>query len=245
MDDDIQRIQQHDATALEQLYDRYSTHVYSVAWFVIRDVRLAEEATQNTFMKLWERPEQYQDVPGHFTAWLLTITRRCAIDLLRHERRKSDWHELWKDDMLAELPDVSADTDARWREMQLMLGQLPPEQRQVVAILASIGPTEVYHFAAFHKSLEGIFALNTRDGLEFPNLKGNCELAEAIFPEPCKFLRPEFPLTSVIRPRNTNTAGAVDAATGLVNSGLFAGQPQAFFDAVVALATAADAAVRS
>jgi hypothetical protein len=114
----------------------------------------------------------------------------------------------------------------------------------VVAILASIGPTEVYHFAAFHKSLEGIFGLKTRDGLEFPNLKGNRELAEAIFPEPCKFLRPEFPLTSVIRPRNTNTAGAVAAATGLVKSGLFTGQPQAFFDAVVALATAADAAVR-
>lgn len=35
------------------------------------------------------------------------------------------------------------------------------------------------------------------------------------------------------------------AATGLVNSGLFGGQPQEFLDAVVALATAADAAVRT
>src|SRR5919199_1227480 len=31
----------------------------------------------------------------------------------------------------------------------------------VVGILAAIGPTEVYHFSAFHKSLEGIFGLNT------------------------------------------------------------------------------------
>jgi hypothetical protein len=113
----------------------------------------------------------------------------------------------------------------------------------VVAILASIGPTEVYHFSAFHKSLEGLFGLNA-NGLNFPDLKNNRDLAEAIFPEPCTFLRRDLPLTSVIRPRNIENAGAVAAATGLVNSGLFQGQSKAFFDAVVALAKAADAAQR-
>jgi hypothetical protein len=115
----------------------------------------------------------------------------------------------------------------------------------VVAILASIGPTEVYHFAAFHKSLEGLFGLKGTDGLNFPNLAGMPLTSQAIFPEPCKFLDVSLPLCSVIRPRNTANAGAVAAATGLVQSGLFAGQSQAFFDAVVALATAADAAQRT
>jgi Ferritin-like domain len=113
----------------------------------------------------------------------------------------------------------------------------------VVAILASIGPTEVYHFSAFHKSLEGLFGLRA-NGLRFPDLKNSRNLSEAIFPEPCTFLRPDLPLCSVIRPRNIENAGAVAAATGLVNSGLFEGQSKAFFDAVVALAKAADAAQR-
>jgi hypothetical protein len=113
----------------------------------------------------------------------------------------------------------------------------------VVAILASIGPTEVYHFAAFHKSLEGLYGLNS-DGLSFPDLKSNPSLSQAIFPEPCRFLRADLPLCSVIRPRNPENAGAVAAATGLVKSGLFTGQSQQFLDAVVALATAADAAKR-
>jgi hypothetical protein len=115
---------------------------------------------------------------------------------------------------------------------------------EVVAILASIGPTEVYHFAVFHKSLEGLYGHNSGDGLVFPDLRSNPELAQAIMPEPCRFLRPEFPLCSVIRPRSPQNAGAVAAATGLVKSGLFEGQSQAFFDAVVALAQAADAAQR-
>ena len=110
----------------------------------------------------------------------------------------------------------------------------------VVAILASIGPVEVYHFATFHKSLEGLPGLNAGGGLVFPNLRENPDLARLVMPEPCTFLSPNFPPCSVIRPRNTQNAGAVAAATGLVNSGLFQGQSKAFFDAVVALATAAD-----
>ena len=61
---------------------------------------------------------------------------------------------------------------------------------------------------------------------------------------PCHFLNASLPWCSVIRPSNLNLAGAVAAATGLVGSGLFQGQSQGFLNAVVALATAADAAQR-
>src|SRR5216684_2613309 len=114
----------------------------------------------------------------------------------------------------------------------------------VVAILASIGPMEVYHFAVFQTALERIRKLEGHDGPSFPDIRENPNHGD-IMPEPCTFLDKSLPVCSVIRPRNTNTAGAVAAATGLVNSGLFLGQSQAFFDAVVPLAEAADAALRS
>lgn len=113
---------------------------------------------------------------------------------------------------------------------------------EAVSILAAIGPTEVYHFATFHKTLENIFGFNAGNGLVFPDLRSMPELSHAVMPEPCRFLRADLPLCSVIRPRSTQNAGAVAAATGLVNSGLFAGQSSAFLGAVVALAQAADAA---
>ena len=76
--------------------------------------------------------------------------------------------------------------------------------------------------------------------LRIPNLtRGRRELRR-VMPRPCDFLRRDLPKCSVIRPSATANAGAVAAATGLVNSGLFAGQPPAFFNAVVALAQAAD-----
>jgi hypothetical protein len=73
------------------------------------------------------------------------------------------------------------------------------------------------------------------DGSKQPNL---------IMPEPCKFLRADLPACSVIRPASTENAGAVAAATALTNSGLFAGQSQAFFDALSTLAADADKAMR-
>lgn len=114
----------------------------------------------------------------------------------------------------------------------------------VLAILTSIGPVEVYHFAAFHKSLELMLPVRTAS-LQFPNFRTQPQISQAIFPEPVELFDITFPNCSVIRPRSTAQGGAVAAATGLVQSGLFAGQPQPFFDAVVALAQAADAATRT
>jgi len=115
----------------------------------------------------------------------------------------------------------------------------------VLNILTSIGPVEFYQFSAFHKSTERLFGLKASDGsLSFPDLRKD-PVARDIFPEPCKFLNASLPLCSVVRPRNTDTAGAVASATALVKSGLFQGQPPAFLEAVTALATAADAAVRT
>jgi Ferritin-like domain len=114
----------------------------------------------------------------------------------------------------------------------------------VVAILASIGPMEVYHFAVFQTALERIRRVEGHDGPSFPDMRKNPNRSD-IMPEPCTFLDKSLPACSVIRPRNTNTAGAIAASTGLVKSGLFLGQSQAFFDAVVPIAEAADAALRS
>jgi len=65
-----------------------------------------------------------------------------------------------------------------------------------------------------------------------------------IMPMPCKFISPQLPLCSVIRPTSTANAGAVAAATGLTNSGLFQGQSEEFFKVLFRLAKKADAARR-
>lgn len=116
----------------------------------------------------------------------------------------------------------------------------------VLSIVGSIGPVEFYQFGTFQTSLEGIKkAVNSHTQIPDLSKKENQDVADATLPEPCKFFDPSLPLCGVLRPTSTAKAGAVAAATSLVNSGLFQGQTNAFFGAVVQLAQAADAAVRS
>ncbi len=130
----------------------------------------------------------------------------------------------------------------------LILSVSDPE---VLRVLLSIMGVEVNHFAVWHdkagnavsKPLTGVTDPET--GVTFPDLNsppfGGEELqTNLIFPEPCQFVNPAFPACAVIRPSLKQNAGAV--ATAIGNSQLFQGQSQAFFEAVTALAGAADAA---
>ena len=114
----------------------------------------------------------------------------------------------------------------------------------VLNIAASIGPTEVAHFFTFQTSLVGIKGLDTGDGLVFPDLYHMPQRAQESLPEPCEFLSKSLPLCSVIRPGTKANAGALAATLSLANSGLFTGQTDAFFNAAISLAQAADAAQR-
>lgn len=123
----------------------------------------------------------------------------------------------------------------------------------VLRVLISIMGVEVNHFAVWHdkagnavsQPLAGVTDPET--GVTFPDLNsppfgGELYQTNLIFPEPCQFLNPNFPDCAIIRPSLKVNAGAVVTATAIVNSQIFLGQPPAFFEAVSALAQAADAA---
>ncbi|MFC4768669.1 RNA polymerase sigma factor [Effusibacillus consociatus] len=78
-----------DGNALEELYDRYASLVYSLSLQITKDPPLAQEVVQDVFTKIWVAPELYDARRGRFSSWLLTITRNLAIDALRKRSRKT------------------------------------------------------------------------------------------------------------------------------------------------------------
>lgn len=128
------RIRQRDPNALAELYDQYSTRVYSLAVAILGEGMGAQEVTQDTFMKVWQNPHLYQHDDGRFVAWLLTITRRLAIDRLRYESRRSGKSTSLDDENFPELRDTGHDEEARWRELRHMVDELPVEQREVIVL---------------------------------------------------------------------------------------------------------------
>jgi RNA polymerase sigma-70 factor, ECF subfamily len=132
----VQRVARGEQQAFLALYDRHAARVHALSLRILSDPMLAEEVTQDTFMKLWSRARMYLSERGSFVVWLLTIARRTALDRLRLETRRpllsdsNDPEELWPN-----LPDKSQDADeARWKSMYFAVHALPREQQIVVEL---------------------------------------------------------------------------------------------------------------
>ena len=130
----IRRVAAGDQQAFLSLYDRYAPQVYALTLHILADSMLAEEVTQDTFIKFWGRARLYLPERGSFGVWLLTIARRTSLDRLRLEGRRpllSDARD--PDSVWDGLADGSQDTaEARWRSLRFAVLGLPEEQRLVI-----------------------------------------------------------------------------------------------------------------
>jgi RNA polymerase sigma-70 factor (ECF subfamily) len=112
LDQLLAAVRAHESNALQRLYDRFGQQVYSLAYAVAQNREAAEEITQDVFLKVWHKAEQYD--PGtNFRAWLLRMTRNQANDHLRRENKHSERSVVWMMDELRG-PSNLPDDDARW-----------------------------------------------------------------------------------------------------------------------------------
>lgn len=140
----LRQVVQRDQEALMLLYERYGAFVYSLCLRVLRQPGLAEEVTQDVFLKLWRQPERWDPSLGQFSSWLLTISRNAAIDRLRREGRQSPitWDTGVWDTGEESAENVGsahlfAAEQANWLDGQLLrklMQRLPAEQRQLIEL---------------------------------------------------------------------------------------------------------------
>jgi len=92
----LARISGGELAALEELYDRYKTMAYSIAYRITNDATLAEDVVQDAFLGAWRNAARYLEGRGSVKTWLLSIVHHRAIDAIRRRRPTS------------ELPDIDA-----------------------------------------------------------------------------------------------------------------------------------------
>lgn len=79
----VKKLQEKDVYAFEKLHEMYQDSVTGIAFNIVRDQELAEEITQDVFMKVWNNAASYSSSKGRFFTWILNITRNTAIDRTR------------------------------------------------------------------------------------------------------------------------------------------------------------------
>lgn len=81
----------------EQLYQQYKDLMMYISLKILKKKELAEEAVQDTFIKILINIEDVEEIKCHETkSWVVVISERTAYDKLKYEKRRV--HE--KDDVL-------------------------------------------------------------------------------------------------------------------------------------------------
>ncbi len=76
--------------ALGEAYRRFGRKVYRTAFGVLRRSELAEEITQEIFVRMWQRPERFNPSRGTLGGFLQLDAHGRSIDLLRSEKARAD-----------------------------------------------------------------------------------------------------------------------------------------------------------
>jgi RNA polymerase sigma factor (sigma-70 family) len=74
-------------SALRVIYDIEAPRMVGVARRMLRRQDLAEEAVQDTFMRMWRAARSFDPAKGSARTWLYAILRNSAIGVLRDENR--------------------------------------------------------------------------------------------------------------------------------------------------------------
>jgi RNA polymerase sigma factor (sigma-70 family) len=142
----VQLVAERDAGALEVLYDRYGKAAYSLARRILTDELLAQDVVQEVFLSLWRNAGRFDAGRGTVATYLLSMTHHRAVDVVRREenlrrRRASDEVLEFQPDPA---PGVEAEAEAAERraEVRAALAQLPPPQREALALAYFGGYTQ-------------------------------------------------------------------------------------------------------
>lgn len=114
------------------LYKQYAQRLYIVCLRIVGNAPEAEEAMQDTFLKIFTRLDQYRDEQC-FEAWMHRIAIHTAIDYIR--RRSPEWEELSENYAEPE-PDGPDEEEIQYSVAQIKeaIGQLPPGYRVILSL---------------------------------------------------------------------------------------------------------------
>lgn len=129
-----------DRPAFRQLYARYSAPLFSLALRLLGDAGAAEEALQDSFVKIWRHAAGYDARKSRPFTWTVTILRRTCIDHLRRRHHRPAALPLPDDDTAPagfstpEMSRPSAEGRETSDRVHATLATIPPPRRNALEL---------------------------------------------------------------------------------------------------------------
>jgi len=135
----VTMIKAGNATAFNQLLNRYRRSIYNLCYHMLTDSVEAEDAAQEVFIRAYFKLDSYDESRSKFSTWLFSIASHYCIDKLRPKRLPAiPWDELSnlarfsaQDTFQPEKMLLKAETT---QEVRSLLNKLPPNYRAAIIL---------------------------------------------------------------------------------------------------------------
>ena len=138
----VEAVARADEDALGDLYDRFGKVAYGLAFRILQDAALAEDAVQEAFLQIWRSAGSYEPERAKASTWLLTFVHRRAVDLVRREERRRTSPAESAPEPTSAGPDETVVARSRGEIVRTALKTLPPEQREAIELAYYGGLTQ-------------------------------------------------------------------------------------------------------
>jgi RNA polymerase sigma-70 factor (ECF subfamily) len=120
-----------DLAAFERLVRSYQAHVWRFLRHLLGDAALAEDVTQETFLRLYQRLPSFA-WRSKFSTWVFRVARNAGIDALRAARRRDRLLE-------ALAPPAPAPSPHARAEVLAAVASLSPKLREALLLVEVFG----------------------------------------------------------------------------------------------------------
>lgn len=136
----IALLNEGDQRAIPLIYEHYADALYGVIRKVLKDENLAEDALQESLIKIWKNGKKYDASKAKLFTWLYRIARNTSIDKVRSLRLKYDREVQINETNVSKLPTQGLNQDAI--DLKKHVGSLEDKYQMVLRALFFEGMTQ-------------------------------------------------------------------------------------------------------
>ena len=136
----LEKITLQDSEAFSQLYNLYVKKIYAYTLGILKSPALAEDVTQDTFVKLWEHAASIQ-TDRSVLPFLFTIARNLSLNIIKQASR-----ETWISDEIFTHAVYQSEDGLQYTErkqtgefIDLAVDQLPPKRKAIYDLCRNYG----------------------------------------------------------------------------------------------------------
>ena len=129
----VEKAQVGDTHAFADIYDELVKPVYRYIYYRV-DQEVAEDLTEDTFLKVWQNLKKYKKGKNPFSSWVFRIAHNLVVDYYRKNKTTTEIDESVADTQSHSDPQRQADLKLTQVRLRKIIKKLPNNYQQVIIL---------------------------------------------------------------------------------------------------------------